>query len=91
MPTTMEEIAERHKPFRIYDECDCPEEQKQDERHKNIEEVGWTCNLLYVVCAWCCADQGSGYQSEACANGHKHTLDENERCDIAFVLSRYPF
>jgi hypothetical protein len=87
MPT-IEEIRERHKPFRIYDECDCTDEQKRDDKHKDIMEVGLTCNLMYVVCAWCCADQGSGYQSMACAEGHEHTLDEDDRCDIAFVLNR---
>lgn len=87
MPT-IEEIKERHKPFRIWDECDCPDEVKANGTHLDIDEVGLTCNLLYIICSWCCADQGSGYQSEACASGHKHTLDEADRCDIAFVMSR---
>ena len=60
-----------HVPFRIYDECEC--EDTTTPGHVDIEEVGITCNLLYVACRECCT---SGvdirYQTEDCAYDHDH-------------------
>ena len=66
-----ERVRALHAPFRIYDECECDDTTTPG--HVDIEEVGITCNLLYVVCRECCT---SGvdirYQTEDCADGHDH-------------------
>lgn len=64
-------VRELHAPFRIYGECDCTDAEKDDEQtHVEVEDVGRTCNLLYLICRCCCYD---GYsQSEDCACEHDH-------------------
>jgi len=60
-----------HVPFRIYDECEC--EDTTTPGHVDIEEVGITCNLLYVACRErCTSGVDIRYQTEDCACGHDH-------------------
>ena len=67
----VEQVRALHVPVRIYDECEC--EDTTTPGHVDVEEVGITCNLLYIACRECCT---SGvdirYQTEDCANGHDH-------------------
>jgi len=75
----LQAVLDLHRPFTIWDECDCTPEQKDDETtHVEVDDVGRTCSRLYVVCEECCTY--SGYQTEDCAAGHDHTLDPADRC-----------
>ena len=71
LQAAVERVRELHGPFRIYGECEC--EDTTTPGHVDIDEVGITCNLLYVACRECCT---SGvdirYQTEDCADGHDH-------------------
>ena len=71
LQAAVERVRALHVPFRIYDECEC--EDTTTPGHVDIEEVGITCNLLYVACRECCT---SGvdirYQTEDCACDHDH-------------------
>jgi hypothetical protein len=67
---TVERVRAIHKPFGIWDECDCPDERKDDSDHVEIDEVGRTCRRLYDVCAECCVD--NDYHTEGCADSHDH-------------------
>lgn len=72
-------VLDLHRPFTIWDECDCTPEQKDDEHtHTEVDEVGRTCNRLYIVCKECCT--GPYGQMEHCADGHDHTLNPVDRC-----------
>lgn len=71
-------IRELHRPWTIYAECDHqldddPHEignEHPDSLHHYEYEIGWTCEVMYKVCAECCVDDV--YQSEDCANYHDH-------------------
>lgn len=67
----IEAVRKLHRPYKMYDECDCTDEQKDDEQtHVEIDVIGRTCNMLYTICFECCGD---GYgQGESCANYHDH-------------------
>lgn len=63
-----------HLPQDIYSECNCPEDQKVDGRHVEVEEVGLTCELVMTICQSCCCDT-DGNQSEECFAEHFHGPD----------------
>ena len=75
----LQAVLDLHRPFTIWDECDCTPEQKGDEAtHVEVDEVGRTCNRLYIVCEECCT--GPYGQMEHCADDHDHTLNPVDRC-----------
>ncbi|MGE0229338.1 MAG: hypothetical protein AB7U23_12625 [Dehalococcoidia bacterium] len=63
-------VTALHQPWRIYDECDCTDEQRDATEHHEIDEVGFTCNMIAVVCSECCIERD--YHSEECATYHDH-------------------
>ena len=64
-------VEDLHRPFGIWDECDCDDEALNDDAtHRDVDEVGRTCNKLYDICSECCTD--GGYMTEACAEHHDH-------------------
>lgn len=67
----LDAVLALHRPFTIWDECDC--EDKTSDSHRDIPEVGPTCNRVYRICEACCT--GDGYQSEECGDYHIHALD----------------
>ena len=78
LEVVVERVRALHRSVGIYDECDCSDLAKT-EHHRDIYEVGLTCNKLYDICAECCRDDI--YQSEDCANHHEHGLpDETHPC-----------
>lgn len=71
LQATVERVREMHVPFCIYGECEC--EDTTTPGHVYIEEVGITCNLLYIACRECCTSGADiRYQTEDCADGHDH-------------------
>ena len=71
LQAAVERVRELHEPFRIYGECEC--EDTTTPGHVDIEEVGITCNLLYVACRECCTSGAVyRYQTEDCDAGHDH-------------------
>ena len=66
----VEAVMELHRDVGIYDECLCENPSPEDGLHKRIEDVGVTCNFLYVVCRECCMEDG--YQKEECAHYCDH-------------------
>ena len=80
----LDRVLALHSPYRIYDECDCTQEQKDDDpdgTHVYALDIGTTCNLQYVICRECCCDgTDREYQTETCANWHHHTTDPGTRC-----------
>ena len=82
-----------HAPWRVYDECD---HEHTDEdilagKAYNIPEIGYTCDLMYVICRECCTDGPSGYeeQTEGCATYHTHTKDPDQRCHTIALLAAH--
>lgn len=73
MAAALTAVLERHKPVTVYGECDCADEQKET-GHVDVDEVGRTCNALYIICAECCRDDT--YQTEDCADYHDHKPGE---------------
>lgn len=79
-------VREIHQPYKVYDECDCDDDAKNDGRHVEVEAAlatsstgiscfGWTCNHLYTACDECCTE-GMGYITEHCAIYHDHGPDK---------------
>lgn len=79
-------VREMHQPYKVYDECDCDDDAKNDGRHVEVEAAlatsstgiscfGWTCNHLYTACDECCTE-GMGYITEHCAIYHDHGPDK---------------
>lgn len=68
-------IRELHKPFGIYDECECDHSEDDIENGRAFEvmEVGLTCEdgLMYLICVSCCT--ADGYQIEGCVGEHDHS------------------
>ena len=62
-----------HRPYRVYDECECTDEQLDDGRHREVEGVGLTCNFVHHICSECCCSDD--YMTEECASSHEHGLD----------------
>jgi hypothetical protein len=63
-------LRELHKAFGVYgDDCD-HELDTGDDKHRYVEEFGWTCDYMYDICIECCTT--SGYQTEDCATYHDH-------------------
>lgn len=64
--------AAGHTRYGIYDECECPDEVREQEGHLiYLEEfAGCEKSLVYWGCRECCTDDG--YHSEACATYHDH-------------------
>ncbi len=80
-----------HKPYRIYEECDCTPEQIEanDDAHVYALDIGMTCALMYVVCRECCCDgTDREYQTETCASYHEHTKDPESICATVRVVAR---
>ncbi|OLE25881.1 MAG: hypothetical protein AUG44_14700 [Actinobacteria bacterium 13_1_20CM_3_71_11] len=67
-----------HVEFKIYDECDHDHRYNEDgalpEGVLDIDEIGLTCQgaYLYSICSNCCTGGSEEWQTEACANDHKH-------------------
>jgi Arc/MetJ-type ribon-helix-helix transcriptional regulator len=67
-----------HREFKIYDECDHDHRYNEDgtlpEGVLDIDEIGLTCQdaYLYSICSNCCTGGSEEWQTEACANDHKH-------------------
>lgn len=71
LAAAVKRVREMHVPFRIYGECEC--EDTTTPGHVDIEEVGITCNFLYVACRECCTSGADiRDQTEDCAYGHDH-------------------
>lgn len=79
----LERVRALHRPIGIWDECDCPDEAKDDHTHVEIEDVGNTCNKVAVACEECCTD--GGFLTEDCSVYHHHTLD-GPRCATAAII-----
>lgn len=77
--------AAGHRPFGVYDECECPEDVREQDGHLIELECFSGCaeSLLYLVCRSCCAE--NDYHSEACANGHDHGPDKPYCTAIAAI------
>jgi hypothetical protein len=61
-----------HKPHSIYEECG-HNHDPDDDGVVYVEDVGYSCSLLYKICDQCCAE--GDYQSENCAGYHDHGPD----------------
>lgn len=66
--TLDENLRELHRPFGLYDECEC--DDKSTSEHVNVLELGPSCIKLYDICQECCTD--NEYQTEDCAGYHEH-------------------
>ena len=78
-------LRELHRPFGIYDECDCDPEEHAG---KTITDCGefWTClDPMYSICAHCCRD-ASGEQTENCASSHQHGRGK-PICETAAIIA----
>ena len=67
--TTITAVRELHKSFDIYDQC-----EHGNEEHDGavlIDEIGYTCNLIYHICSECC--MGGNEMGEWCLD-HDHGL-----------------
>lgn len=71
--TAVQAVLDLHRPFRVYDECECTDEQKDDGYHVEVNDIGLTCNHIYTVCGECCTDDE--YVTEACSY-HDHREGE---------------
>lgn len=68
-----------HGPYGIWDECD-HQHQPGDPGVADIDDIGLTCNQLYVICRVCCTNghiNAAGeylpeQQSEECVDRHDH-------------------
>lgn len=85
LAATIERVREQHRAVGIYDSCECTDEEKET-GHKDVEEVGLTCNKLYDICAECCRDDV--YQTETCAAYHDHKPGEAHHCKTMEALAR---
>ena len=83
LAAVVERVRVLHRSVGIYDECDCSDLAKT-EHHRDIYEVGLTCNKLYDICDECCRDDI--YQSEDCANHHEHKPGERYHCPTIRAL-----
>jgi len=70
----MTAVRALHQPFGIWDECACTDEQKDNDDHTEIEDVGRTCVKMYDICVACCTE--NDYQREGCVDGHDHGPDK---------------
>lgn len=68
--------AAGHTPFGVYDECECPEDVREQDGHGIELEDFYGCekSRLYDVCRFCCSE--NDYHTEACATGHHHGPDK---------------
>lgn len=79
-----------HRPWKVYGECDCTDEEKADDlTHAYVEEIGSTCNVEAVVCAECCSE-GDEYHSEECATYHDHGEGKPICPTRAVIAEHYP-
>lgn len=85
LTASIERVRELHRAVGIYDPCECTDEEKET-GHKDVEEVGLTCNKLYDICAECCRDDV--YQTETCAAYHDHKPGEAHHCKTMEALAR---
>ena len=85
----IEAIEKLHKIYFICDECDCPEGTHPDDYEfiDCADYNGCENSILGIACGECCADS-AGYHTEYCADSHRHTMDESDRCDTIKALRR---
>lgn len=82
-------IADGHKPYGVYDECECDEATANEEGHGIELEFYMGCaeSLRYMACGECCAD--GGYHAERCADGHDwHRGPEGVYCRAVAAIDR---
>jgi hypothetical protein len=70
-------LRELHRPFGIYDECDClwRTDANKHRRPDHVVDCGEfdTClDPMWFVCAHCCRDLDDSYQLERCHDSHDH-------------------
>ncbi len=81
----LEELRELHRPFAIYERCDCPE-------YDHAEPCTYAGDFVtclppsYYICGHCCRD-AEGIQSEECAADHPHG-EGTPVCPTAAILDR---
>ena len=72
MVAALRAVVDLHKPWTVYGECDCAEDDKRL-GHVFVEEIGETCRVEAIVCEACCSEQGKGeWHAEECATYHEH-------------------
>ena len=84
----LDAVIALHRPYGIYDECDCPNPVEGVDGHVKVEDVGITCALMYRVCHECCIDDG--YQREECFDCHGHWAGEKYQCPTVEAIKEEP-
>lgn len=79
-----EKVLALHQEFKIYDECGHDHRYLENgglpEGVHEIDEVGLTCQdgYMYSICSNCCTGGSQEWQTEVCADQHKH--DGKSQC-----------
>ena len=79
-----EKVLALHQEFKIYDECGHDHRYLENgglpEGVHEIDEVGLTCSdgYMYSICSNCCTGGSQEWQTEVCADQHKH--DGKSQC-----------
>lgn len=79
-------VRKLHAERPTYDECDC--EDTSTPGHRQINDLGLTCNWLWDVCLACCC-AGGEYVTEDCAIYHEHAPG-HPRCPTIRILDGDP-
>lgn len=81
-PTLFERLRKLHRAYGIYTEC-VHDHEPDDPGVVFVDDIGYTCEKLYDICAECCRDGNN--QSEACLT-HDHGPNK-AICKTAEVLA----